>query len=181
MNTFAVKNKRIAIQLINQGFPVLNVKKSKDDETKVVHIFEDTEEFRKAFNKIVDALPSKGVPLSKFEKKLLIELLTVKQLEYKAMGVKTGIIDGIIAKLDAKDFEEFEKAENDKSDKQDWEMPNLTGVGNGKVEFANQMSDEMSKKFKQLLDSSNVGSLVSDSILKNMDLSKQYLNFNGLK
>lgn len=117
------------------------------------------------------------------ERNYLTELLKCRQCEFRSLGVKTGTIDGIVAKLDdhAKDFEDFEKAENDKSDKQDWEMLYLKGVGNGKVEFANQMSDETSKKLKQLLDGSNVGSLVSDSILKNMDWSKQYLNFNGLK
>lgn len=178
MDTFAVKNKRIAIQLINKGFPVIDVKKSKDDETKVVHIFEDTDGFKKAFNQIVDALPSKGVTLTKFEKRFLTELLTVKQLEYKSMGVKTGTIDGIIAKLDdhAQDFKDFEKAENDRSiqDNGKWEMLNLTGIGNGKVEFANQY--KIPEELKTILERQNVSAEIVNSIQKNMDFSTQYLN-----
>ncbi len=119
----------------------------------------------------------KGITLTKMERNYLTELLRCRQCEFRSLGVKTDTIDCLIVKLDdhAKDFEDFEKAQNDKSDKRDWEMLYLKGIGNGKVEFANQ--SKIPDELKDILDRQNVSAEIANSIQKNMDLLKlQNLN-----
>jgi endonuclease V-like protein UPF0215 family len=98
-DTMAVKNKDIAMKLQNQGYEILNVKISRDDSSKLVWIFEKTDSFKKAFDDIMKSLPKASERLTLIEKKLIVEMLTYKVSEYKAMGIKSDSIQRIIDKL----------------------------------------------------------------------------------
>lgn len=97
--TFAVKNKKIALSLSQQGFELLNVTKNKYDGSPCF-IFEDTEDFRKAFNQIVDGLPNKSVTLTNDEKKYLISLLTLHQIGLSDTGKYQNLVS--VSKADPK-------------------------------------------------------------------------------
>lgn len=99
IDTLAVKNKEIAMKLQNQGFEILNVNISRDDNSKLVWIFEKTDSFKKAFDDILKSLPKASDGLTFTEKKLIIELLTYKSMEYKSMGLNSDSLNKIIAKL----------------------------------------------------------------------------------
>ncbi len=94
--TFAVKNKKIALSLSQQGFELLNVTKNKYDGSPCF-IFEDTDKFRAAFEL---KLKKDEVDLTKKEKKYVLELLKCRQCEFKSLDLDTKVIDGIIDKLD---------------------------------------------------------------------------------
>jgi len=99
IDTLAVKNKEIALKLQRQGFEVLNVCISRDDSNKLVYIFERSESFQKALNDIIKSLPKANNGLTLNDKKLIVELLTYKSMEYKAMGLNSDSIQRIIEKL----------------------------------------------------------------------------------
>lgn len=94
MKTIAVKNKAIAMQLINNGFELLNVTKSRDDG-KSCFIFEKTDALKARFDK----LAQNTTKLTDAEKQFIFGLLGSKRTEYINIGVSTDIIDSVIKKF----------------------------------------------------------------------------------
>jgi len=115
--TRAVKNKEICMKLINSGFELLNITKSRDNAQLTVYIFEDSSKFKVAFDEILKSLPKhkNENALLDFEKKYVVDMLEIKKNEYSKIGVKTDTINNIILKLsDEKSVDK--KSSDSKSD-----------------------------------------------------------------
>lgn len=105
IKTRAVKNKNVAIKLVNAGHELLNITKSYDDG-KPCFIFEDTEAFRVKFDELLESSEkskknesASDCDLTWVERQYLIKLLENRKQECQSMGVNVDTIDTIIGKL----------------------------------------------------------------------------------
>ncbi|MDU7337933.1 MAG: DUF5659 domain-containing protein [Clostridium sp.] len=115
VKTRAVKNRNVAVKLVNAGFELLNITKSYDDG-KPCFIFEDTKEFAKKFDELLGNVEKSkkndsdsDCSLTWIERQYLIKFLQNRKQEYQSMGVNVDTIDTIICKLKKKNQAEDEK------------------------------------------------------------------------
>lgn len=54
MKLYVIKTRRMANDLIKHGFNIKEIDRNRDDRTKDIYLFEDTEELRESITKITD-------------------------------------------------------------------------------------------------------------------------------
>lgn len=171
--TRAVKNKNVAIKLVNAGHELLNITKSYDDG-KPCYIFEDTDKFRVEFDEIIKSLPesktgskldNSNCGLTWAERKYLIKLLNGRKSEYQSMGVNVDVIDCIIDKLKYKidELAASEVADN----------PN-----NGRITYIDKGDGllDRQKLLDMVYDPEQISKSIRDSAVKNMKAMNEKIN-----